>query len=271
MLINGRSDNLLTTADRGFHYGDGLFETLAVAAGRPCLWQRHMQRLQRGCERLRIPFPDADRLLEEVLREIGSADQAVIKIILTRGEGGRGYRLPEVTRPNRMIFCYPWPEYPNNACDEGVQLRVCTTRLGINPALAGLKTLNRLEQVLARSEWEGSSIAEGLMLDLYGHVIEGTMSNLFIMRDGTLITPDLSRCGTAGVMRELIIDTARDYHLPVVVTELNLRELAAADGLFLSNSLIGIWPVRALSDQLFDIGSLDSGLVDEVMARGFRH
>ena len=228
-----------------------------------------MRRLRLGCERLRIPCPDTDQLLEEVSREIGSADRAVIKIIVTRGVGGRGYRPPETARPNRIVFRFPWPEFPQDAWNLGVQVRVCSTRLGINPALAGLKTLNRLEQVLARSEWGKSSIAEGLMLDPDGHVIEGTMSNLFVLRDESLITPDLSRCGTAGVMRELIIDTARARDLPVIVAEIDPAELLSADGLFLSNSLIGIWPISILSGRVFDGGAIDADLVDEVMEQGF--
>ena len=271
MLINGKSENLIDAADRGLQYGDGLFETLAVVEGRPCLWHLHMQRLSRGCERLKIPFPGSDQLLHEVLQELGSTERAVVKIILTRGRGGRGYRPPTVISPNRMVLSFPWPGYPLDAQLDGVKVGVCSTRLGLNPGLAGLKTLNRLEQVLAQSEWKEGSVAEGLMLDTNDHVIEGTMSNLFLLRGGILITPDLSHCGTAGVMRELIIDTARRRKLELKVAAVRLDDLWGADGLFLSNSLIGIWPVRELAGCKFDPRAIDPPLVNEVMERGYQH
>jgi 4-amino-4-deoxychorismate lyase len=271
LLINGKSENFIDAADRGLQYGDGLFETLAVVGGRPCLWHLHMQRLSRGCERLKIPFPGSDQLLHEVLQELGSTERAVVKIILTRGCGGRGYRPPAVINPNRMVFSFPWPGYPQDAQRDGVKVGVCSTRLGLNPGLAGLKTLNRLEQVLAQSEWKEGSVAEGLMLDTNDHVIEGTMSNLFLLRGGILITPDLSHCGTAGVMRELIIDTVRRRKLELKVGTVGLDDLREADGLFLSNSLIGIWPVRELAGRTFDPRAIDPPLVNEVLERGFQH
>ncbi len=139
-------------------------------------------------------------------------------------------------------------------------MRVCATRLGDSPALAGLKHLNRLEQVLARAEWDDPEIAEGLMLNSSGHVVEGTMTNLFLLREGALITPELSRCGVVGVMRGVVMDAARKKGIPVVERTLALQELASANAIFVTNSLIGIWPVRELEGRPFDLDAIPNGL-----------
>jgi len=271
LLINGREGYQIDAGDRGLSYGDGLFETLAVSAGSPCLWEDHMQRLEAGCLRLGIPVPEWEILRKDVLREIGSAQQGVIKIIVTRGSGERGYRLPDKVVPTRIVRYTPWPEHPRNAREEGVAVRVCSSRLGLNPALAGLKTLNRLEQVMARSEWSSPKIAEGLMRDSEGRVIEGTMSNLFLLRRGGVVTPDLSRCGIAGVMRRVIMTTAEEIGIRVSTEEITLEALMHSDGLFLSNSLIGIWPVREVSGKQFDPQIIPDLLVKKVMNRGFQY
>ena len=192
-LIDGREAVAIDVRDRGLHYGDGLFETLAVAQGRPLLWRRHMQRLAAGCRRLRIPPPAAETLREEAERLCARLDRAVLKIMVTRGDGGRGYAPPPAAAGTRVLMTYPWPPYPERHRRDGVAVRVCAARLGASPGLVGLKHLNRLEQVMARAEWDDPSIAEGLMLDAAGHVIEGTMSNLFAVIGGRLVTPDLTQ------------------------------------------------------------------------------
>jgi len=231
-----------------------------------------MQRLEAGCLRLGIPVPDWESLRQEVLREIGStARQGVVKIIVTRGPGGRGYRSPDRVVPTRIVQYAPWPEHIQEARAEGVAVRVCSSRLGLNPDLAGIKTLNRLEQVMGRSEWSSPAISEGLMCDFEGHIIEGTMSNLFLLRGGVLVTPDLSRCGVAGVMRQVIMRTAQALGIRVSVEDVTLETLMHSDGLFLSNSLIGIWPIREVSGKRFDPHVIPDSLVERVMSRGFRY
>ena len=246
MLVNGVPGTSIDANDRGLHYGDGLFETIAVHGGAPALWERHMQRLLLGCERLGITPIDTAQLLRESLQLCDGVAQGVLKIIITRGSAGRGYRALScgAAQPTRLVALYAWPEYPPAFWVEGVAVRLCSTRLGSNPALAGIKHLNRLEQVLARSEWNDPAIPEGLMLDGEGHVIEGTMSNLFIVRNGRLRTPDLSRCGVAGVMRGCILDGARGMGIPVDITQITLDDVKSSDEVFLCNSLIGVWPVK---------------------------
>jgi len=269
MRINGKPGNLISATDRGFQYGDGLFETLAVVGGEPCLWAAHMERLETGCRRLGISMPDRDGLLREARQEIGGEQHGVLKILVSRGAGGRGYRPPRRGTPTRIVSLFPWPDYPQQWSDPGIRLRVCRTRLGTTPALAGLKHLNRLEQVLARAEWDDPSIAEGLMLDTADRVIEGTMANLFALREGRLYTPALQRCGVAGVLRALVMEVAAAQGLAVLEQDLEMADLLHSDALFLTNSLIGVWPVRQMEDRHFNPRLQPRTLWREIRGRAF--
>ena len=263
-LINGIETSSIDARDRGFQYGDGLFETLRIRHGRPCLWSAHMARLAHGCERLGLPMPDEALLRDEVERLCCGEADGVLKIVLTRGNGGRGYRPPQDPTPTRLLARFPAPDHPPENRTRGVAVRICDTRMGHSPALAGLKHLNRLEQVLARAEWNDIGIAEGLMQDIEGNIIEGTMSNLFVVQAGVLRTPELSRCGVAGVMRAQVMAGAEALGIPVGEERLDLRDLAAADELFLSNSVIGIWPVRRLDSRDYVPGPLTARLAAAV-------
>ncbi len=262
-LVNGAAGESLSLHDRGLHYGDGLFETIAVVNGAMPLWSRHMDRLQRDARRLGMSPPETSLLRDEAARLCAGARRAVLKIILTRG-AGRGYRFSPAMPPTRILYRYPWPDYPSCHAEYGVRARVCELRLGRNPRLAGIKHLNRLEQVLARSEWEDENIAEGLLLDELGHVVEGTQSNLFVVRDGRLLTPALSYCGVAGVMRGLIMDEAPRLGIFCEEATLRLGDVLEADEVFFCNSLIGIWPVRALGEVRYPPGEITSRLSRQV-------
>jgi len=272
MLINGQLRDTIPVGDRGLQYGDGLFETLAVVAGRPCLWERHLARLAAGCRRLGITPLNRGRLAAEA--QVLTAGQAhgVLKILVTRGSGGRGYRPPQGAEPTRVLSFHPMPDYPTDWWRSGVRVRLCQTRLGTNPGLAGIKHLNRLEQVLARAEWDAPEIAEGLMRDVDGRWVEGTRTNLFLVREDGLLTPALGRCGIAGVMRGLVLERARDRGLRTLEADVGAADLAGARGLFLTNSLIGIWPVRKLEGRRYDpdafAPALRSALLHEAFAPG---
>ncbi|MBA1149204.1 aminodeoxychorismate lyase [Ectothiorhodospiraceae bacterium WFHF3C12] len=245
MLVNGRWSETLPASDRGLQYGDGLFETLAVVHGRPALWDAHMARLQAGCRRLGITMPDAGTLSEEAESLARACRAGVLKVVVTRGSGGRGYAPPSDAEPTRLLSLHPYPDYPPSHWRDGVAVRVCRQRLGSQPALAGLKHLNRLEQVMARAEWDDPEIAEGLMLSQNGEVVEGTMSNLFVVSGGAAVTPPLEDAGVAGVMRGLVMERLRESGVAVREQRLNLSAVAGADEAFLTNSVIGVWPVRA--------------------------
>ena len=255
-LVNGEPGELIPVSDRGLLYGDGVFETIVVREGCPQHWQRHMNRLQAGCTRLGIqPFESA-QLAAEADSIIKGADTGVLKLIVTRGSAGRGYRVAETTVSTRIMQLHPWPEYPAENAEQGVKTKLCEIRLGQNPFLAGIKHLNRLEQVLARQEWIDDDIREGLLMDADGNLVEGTMSNLFIISDGVLMTPDLSRCGVAGIMRTIILELAEQQGLDTRITPISRQALLQADEVFLSNSLIGIWPVVAVGNSMYRKGAI---------------
>lgn len=257
--IDGMPAETLPATDRGLQYGDGLFETLALRTGRIALLEYHLDRLKEGCERLGMAMPDRDLLRREFsTAAAGRRADVVLKLMLTRGSGGRGYRPPPEAKPRRILSLHPWPDHPAEWAEQGIRLRLCRTRLAHQPQLAGIKHLNRLEQVLARAEWdEADGFQEGLMLDLEGAVVEGTMSNVFASpREGVLITPDLSRCGVAGVMRRHLLESARRAGIDVQVRALGLPELQDCPEIFLSNSLMGVWPVAEFEGRRHTVGAM---------------
>lgn len=266
VLINGDSTRCLDFADRGLQYGDGIFSTVSVRNGIPLFLSRHLARLQTDALSLSIPFPDIRVLTDEAYRLCAHHPESVLKIMLTRGMGGRGYRFIEQGKATRILCSHPKPDYPEEIWKKGVKARVCDLRLGINPRLAGIKHLNRLEQVLARAEWIDDDISEGLLMDHEGFLVEGVMSNVFLAREGFLRTPLLDRCGVAGVMRGLVLEAARELGLTVEESRLRLDEAIGADELFLTNSVIGVWPVRALDDKQFPVGEITRLLAERIHA-----
>ncbi len=269
MLIDGRAQNSLSARDRGLHFGDGLFETIAVDAGRALCLERHLARLADGCARLAIPAPELALLEEECARVCDRVGRAVLKIMITRGVSGRGFRPDPGAVPTRIVARYPWPPYAADSRADGVAVRICNTRLGRNPRLAGIKHLNRLEQVLARSEDALGACAEGLMLDDRGRLIEGTMSNVFVRRGKRLSTPDLSECGVAGIMRELVLEVSEQATgLAPEIAALGVDDLSTAEDCFLTNSLIGIWPIKSIAGQPLRTGPAAHELQKLLTERG---
>ncbi|MDZ7663042.1 aminodeoxychorismate lyase [Thiohalophilus sp.] len=269
--INGIDSRQLEITDRACQYGDGLFETLAVRNGKVEFLEAHLQRLAQGAQRLGIPLPDSARWRVDIRALLVGRQQAVLKLMLTRGPGGRGYRAPAEPAANRIVMLHPWPVHPIEYAEQGVRLRFCRTRLAVQPQLAGIKHLNRLEQILARREWEDETIQEGLMLDTRDRVIEGTMSNLFWLKGDTLHTPDLSACGVQGIMRQQIIDLAPTLGLDMQIGDTTRQALDETDGLFLTNSVIGLWPVRQLEDRVFDPSPRIKQLQDKLDAVRWQH
>lgn len=261
-LLNGQVNHFIDVADRGFQYGDGLFETIEVENGVPIYLKQHLERLLKGCTVLKIPPPTLETLKQEAIQLALSAGskKAVLKLILTRGSGGRGYRQPESIETTRLFSFHPFPEYPESYQQQGIAVKFCQTRLGLNPGLAGIKHLNRLEQVLARSEWNSADIQEGLMLDINGLVIEGTMSNVFIVKNNCLYTPLIQQCGVSGVLRNIIILLARENNIRIVEKVLTKSDIDSANEVFVSNSIIGIWPVKAIENKTYTVGSITQQL-----------
>ncbi|MBI4195435.1 MAG: aminodeoxychorismate lyase [Betaproteobacteria bacterium] len=246
ILVNGSAGGKVDAVDRGLAYGDGVFRTLALRHGSPRCWPRHYRKLERDCRALALTCPTQEILRNEIALLARHEPDCAAKIIVTRGCGLRGYAPPGNVQTTRIVMSAPLPRYPAEFADAGVTARLCTLRLGLQPALAGIKHLNRLENVLARAEWSDPEIAEGLMLDAEGSVIGGTMTNLFVVERGILLTPDLSRCGVAGVTRERIMEAAARHGVVCTVDRLFPERIFAAEEVFLVNSLIGLWQVRSL-------------------------
>lgn len=264
VLVNGRPSRALDVEDRGLAYGDGLFETIAVRAGRPCLWPEHRERLRTGCGRLGLPSPPDALLRDEIRRLVAGGEAATLKLILTRGRGPRGYRPPNPARPSRILLRYPPSIGPETWPPPAVTVTLCATRLGISPVLAGIKHLNRLEQVLARSEWDDPDIAEGLMCDAAGALVCGTTTNLFLLRDGAILTPLLDRAGVAGTVRSRLMREARTRGAVLQETRLHPEDLLHADGAFLTNALIGCRPIQRIDDQDLDPSAVPFDLLESV-------
>lgn len=250
--VNGVLDAAISPLDRGFAYGDGVFETCRYQNGSIPLWQYHRERLLQSAKRLDIPL-DEQLLLryrDELLAKIDSSQipYGVLKVTITRGVGGRGYRVPDAVKPTYCLGAFSGNSLYTESYRAGVSVRVCNLRLSQSPALAGMKHLNRLEHILARAEWM-NEFAEGLLLDAEGRVIEATVSNLFTVKGNQLYTPDLARAGVAGVMRRLIIERlAPALELDVNVVDMDLDFIATVDEIFLCNSVYGIWPVNNVVD-----------------------
>jgi 4-amino-4-deoxychorismate lyase len=253
--VDGQPADALSLKDRGLAYGDGLFETIAVRGGQPLLLDRHLLRLADGCSRLAIAA-DHQLIRNELLAYATALDEGVLKLILTRGDSLRGYAPDPSAQARRILQGGPPAVYPVVHGEQGIRLFPCATRLSNQPLLAGLKHLNRLEQVIARAEWQDTEHAEGLMLDRVGRVIEGVFSNLFLVRDGMLITANLKRCGVAGVMRAELLFQAESLGIPTQVTDITLEQLQWADEVFVCNSVYGVWPVRAYAALSWPVGPL---------------
>lgn len=247
VLIDGASPadplHAIAVEDRGLQYGDGLFESALLAQGRVRFLELHLRRLALGCERLGIVPPDLAALRSDVQRLSGSAERAVLKIIVSRGIGPRSYRPSALSKTMRVVALYPAPQ---QLATSNLALRWCETRLGRNARLAGIKHLNRLEQVLAQAEWDDDTIAEGLMLDTEGELVSGTASNVFVVREGVLVTPDLRFCGVLGVMRGEVLRVAKELGIEVREEPLWPHDVEAASELFITNSVRGIRSVGEL-------------------------
>ncbi len=263
ILINGEPGESISVLDRGFQYGDGIFETLAVANGMPFLWDRHMRRFFHGAVRLGLKAPSEELLRREAEQVCGGAGRGVLKIVLTRGVSGRGYAPAAEATPTRTVGLLPWPDYPAQHRTDGVSVQFCHNLITRHNVLAGLKHLNRLEQILARMELK-SGCAEGLMQDEAGHIIEGTMTNVFVVSRGALKTPDLTHSGVAGVMRGLVMERAGVLSIECRVTGLTRKDILEADEVFLTNSLIGVWPVQHLESKQYSVGPLTKRVQDAI-------
>lgn len=252
VLVNGRDGACVSVFDRGLSYGDGLFETIRFTRGGAPLWERHMHRLAAGCARLGLPPPDKHALADEAQRVLAGDADAVVRITLTRGESERGYAPPTSPRVTRIVAAHPVPVVPADWYEHGIRVRSCSLRLSPQPRLAGIKHLNRLEQVLARAEWTDADVVEGLLFDADERLISATAANVFGVLDRSLVTPALDRCGVAGVLREELL-----HGLPqVVVRTVTRDDMMRMDEIFVCSSVRGVLPLREVDGRALRIGGM---------------
>lgn len=263
--IDGVPGAALPADDRGLHYGDGVFETVLVRAGRARFLDAHLSRLSLGCTRLAISTASLNSLRAEIEAAVSMAPPlAVLKVIVTRGGARRrGYAPQGDETPRRIVSLWPAPAR-DAALDDGVDLRVASIRLGENPALAGIKHLNRLENVLAAAESAANDVFESLLLDASGNLVSGAMSNVFIVRAGRVLTPLLQRCGVAGVMRGIVLRECAALGIAAAEGQLTLDDLFAAGEVFITNARIGVVPVRRVGEHSFDMNTLAKRLAAHI-------
>jgi len=250
ILVNGHPAGTVDAMDRGLAYGDGVFRTLRTQAGAPLWWRDHYAKLAADSAALGLACPGEAELRADVCR-VAEAGEGVVKIILTRGVGARGYASTADQPGTRIVMASPLPPHARPDAPVDIRARWCALRLARQPRLAGIKHLNRLENVLARSEWDDPAIAEGVLCDDTGAVIGGVMSNLFWVRDGELFTPDLSQCGVAGVARARLLRAAARRGIPARIGRQLPDAILAADEVMICNSVIGVRRVARLDDRIW--------------------
>lgn len=240
-VVDGRPSETVSARDRGFCFGDSVFRTLRCEAGRVWYWRRHYEKLAADCAALGLACPSEAQLLAD-LALIAPAD-AALRITVSRGVAARGYASDPAAPSVRVVSASALPSYPAHWFEKGVTVRHCDWRWSRQPGLAGLKHGNRLDQVMARREWDDPGVFDGLMRNIDDELVSGVMTNLWIRQGDRLLTPPLDGEGVAGVTRALLRESAERLGWEVRTQPLRREALAAADEVILCNSLAGVVPV----------------------------
>ncbi len=244
--IDGVRGDAVPVDDRGLQYGDGLFETILVRGNRARFLEAHLARLTAGLSRLGIAFDGLDALRAEITAACAQAPAlAVLKVIVTRGSARRRGYAPTTESARRIVSLWPAVELPD--VESGVDLRIARLRIADYSPLAGLKHLNRLENVLAAAE-DGEGAFEALLLDTRDHIVSGVMSNFFIVQAGVIVTPSVERVGVAGVMRGIVLREAPRLGIAVRERPLSVEDVQAADEAFITNARLGVVPARSVGE-----------------------
>ena len=255
-FINGKPQNELPADDRATQFGDGCFTTARIVDGQIRFLSAHLQRLRDACQRLMIPFTEWSALEQEMQSCASGHAQAVLKVILSRGSGGRGYSGSACVNPTRILSVSAWPAHYPRWREEGITLTLSPVRLGRNPLLAGIKHLNRLEQVLIRAHLEQTDADDALVLDSDGWLTECCAANIFWRKGREVYTPRVDQAGVNGIMRQHCIRllATSDFTLH----EVNASEpaLAQADEVIICNALMSVVPVRAYGEQYWNAREL---------------
>ncbi|MCF2950391.1 aminodeoxychorismate lyase [Paraglaciecola aquimarina] len=247
MIVNGLYQTDIDIADRALQYGDGCFTTIALRNACLEFYDSHIQRLKLACEKLQISFLKWDELTRNVLSSVTDIDQdMVVKIIISRGVGGRGYSSQGCNNPSYIITHHSMPAHYHEWQKQGIELIESPIKLAKQPLLAGIKHLNRLEQVLIKQQLITTNYPDALVCDTEGSLIETSIGNVFWKKGNQWFTPDMQYCGVEGVMRNQVICLLESKHIKVHVVQQALADLANIQEMFICNSLMQIVPVTKL-------------------------
>jgi len=260
-IITASETSNISTRDRALNYGDGFFTTAMVTDGQVEHWAYHKARLIECAQRLGFPALEFNALESHITQQVASQAQAVVKIVVTRGEGGRGYAPPSECNLNIIVSVLPYPDHYNSLTDAGISLAISPIKLAVQPHLAGLKTLNRLEQVLIKNALQTQHSDDALVLDYNNNVIETSAANIFAIKNNKVFSPRLDECGIKGVFLQSLCDK-----LTVEFKTVSVDDLTQADAVFLCNSLMKIVPVKSIGEHCFDIVYSQS-LLNELLAK----
>jgi len=247
--INGEKTSQLPVNDRGFSYGDGLFTTAKIVNGKVEMLALHLKRLVDGCHHLNIEFKQANQLKDELMQVALSFSTAVIKVVITAGKGGRGYSRTGTGEPTVVISVSAFPEHYQHWQKLGINLGISSLKLGINPMLAGIKHLNRLEQVFIRQELDQKVEDDILVSNINGDIVETSCANIFWLIEDEIYTPKISHSGVAGLMRESIISVVPK----VIIDHFTLDNIEKAQAMFICNSVMGIVPIKTFNGKLLSL------------------
>lgn len=272
-LINGEFKETISVYDRGLSYGDGLFETMVwhKESNEKQIffveyWKRHIIRLRKGCKILKIQLPslnELEKFRERILKKSYNKGlkNGILKVLVTRGVGGRGYKFDNSLKPTIIFQVFPYKKPEKENYLNGVNVKFCKTQISTNKNIFGIKHLNRLDSVLARSEWKNNYF-EGVFSDHKGNLVEGTMTNIFFTKDNILYTPKLNSSGIEGVMKQVVKDKAVFFFKKTVFRNININDVKFYDGMFLTNSAIKILPVKKLGLVKFKVTEEIRGMID---------
>lgn len=258
--VNGVPARGIDPLDRGLAYGDGLFATMRIAKGEIQFLSAHLAKLTQGAQRLGFLWHPSARLINQLEQLALTQGDACVKLLLSRGVGGRGYAAPIHCLINEVVFLSDFPQHYALWQNEGISLFPSEVLLAKQPRLAGIKHLNRLEQVLIKSIELPMGFDDWLVLDSDGNVIESSMANLFFIKDKMVFTPALTHSGVAGMMREQVIYTLIDLGFNIDVKQINYNELPQFEHCFMTNSLLGLVDINRIDTLYYSKSSFSETL-----------
>jgi len=266
--VNGHKTDTVSVLDRGFSYGDGIFTTIKVKRGQCLLLTQHLVRLQHGITTLAITQIDFKLLLDDLTNKARQLDDGVLKVIITRGIGQRGYSSVGCESPTIVISTGSLPAIYQEWQQQGIAVGISTIALGINPLTAGIKHLNRLEQVLVKQQIDQNQWLDAIVLDCQACVIETSMANLFWRTGDKVFTPSLDFSGVNGLMRQQVIDHLTAKGVSVSQDRFKLSSVMDADEVFMTNCLMGITPINMIESKAFTLGETAKDLIKVLTDKG---